>query len=139
MPCHGSGRSAAIFPTGQRAEQGSLDICDRVDPKRSGMLGIAFDVYHLWWDFEVLTQIKRTGRDRLLTFHICDWRVPTRDLLNDRGMMGDGVIDIPRLRAAVEDEGYAGYAEVEIFSEDWWARPMEEVLNTCIERYRTVV
>jgi sugar phosphate isomerase/epimerase len=117
----------------------ALDICDRLDPQKTGAIGVAFDVYHCWWDFEVLTQIKRAGRARLLTFHICDWRVPTRDLLNDRGMMGDGVIDIRKLRAAAEAEGFAGYAECEIFSNDWWAQPMQTVLETCIERFRQVV
>ena len=69
-------------------------------------------------------QIARAGRERLLAFHVCDWLVPTRDLLNDRGMMGDGVIEIPRIRGWVEAAGFAGYSEVEIFSsENWWKRP----------------
>ncbi|HWZ40096.1 MAG TPA: sugar phosphate isomerase/epimerase family protein [Bradyrhizobium sp.] len=117
----------------------ALDICDRLDPARSGALGVALDVYHIWWDPEVMGQIARAGKERLLAFHVCDWLVPTKDILNDRGMMGDGVIDIKRLRAAVEVQGYAGYSEIEIFSDDWWARPMDEVLRTCIERHRTVV
>jgi sugar phosphate isomerase/epimerase len=117
----------------------ALDICDRLDPSRSGALGITLDVYHIWWDPEVTAQIARAGKDRLLAFHVCDWLVPTRDILNDRGMMGDGVIDIKSLRAAVEAQGYAGYCEIEIFSNDWWARPMDEVLQTCIARHRTVV
>ena len=82
----------------------ALDICDRLDPNRSGALGVALDVYHIWWDPELLPQISRAGRDRLLAFHVCDWLVPTTDILNDRGMMGDGVIDIqigtPRGRGA---------------------------------------
>jgi sugar phosphate isomerase/epimerase len=117
----------------------ALDICDRLDPQRSGALGVALDVYHIWWDPEVLAQIARAGADRLLAFHVCDWLVPTKDLLNDRGMMGDGVIDIKHLRAAVEDQGFAGYSEIEIFSNDWWGRSMDEVLRTCIERHRSVV
>ena len=117
----------------------ALDICDRLDPACSGALGVALDVYHIWWDPEVMGQIERAGKDRLLAFHVCDWLVPTKDILNDRGMMGDGVIDIKRLREAVEAQGYAGYSEIEIFSNDWWARPMDEVLKTCIERHRTVV
>jgi sugar phosphate isomerase/epimerase len=117
----------------------ALDICDRLDPACSGALGVALDVYHIWWDPEVMGQIERAGKDRLLAFHVCDWLVPTKDILNDRGMMGDGVIDIKSLRAAVEAQGYAGYSEIEIFSNDWWARPMDEVLKTCIERHRTVV
>jgi sugar phosphate isomerase/epimerase len=117
----------------------ALDICDRLDPKRTGALGVALDVYHIWWDPELSSQISRAGRDRLLAFHVCDWLVPTRDILNDRGMMGDGAIDIKSVRRAVEAEGFAGYSEIEIFSEDWWAKPMDEVLRTCIERHRTVV
>jgi sugar phosphate isomerase/epimerase len=102
-------------------------------------LGVALDVYHIWWDPDLMAQIARAGRDRLLAFHVCDWLVPTKDVLNDRGMMGDGVIDIPSVRAAVEAQGYAGYSEIEIFSNDWWAMSMDEVLRTCIERHRTVV
>jgi sugar phosphate isomerase/epimerase len=118
----------------------ALDICDRVDPERTGMLGLAVDVYHVWWDPELKEQIHRTGKDRLLAYHVCDWLVPTADLLLDRGMMGDGVIDLRGIREAVEAIGYAGYSEVEIFSENnWWTKPMDEVLATCIERHRTVV
>ena len=117
----------------------ALDICDRLDPQRSGAIGVALDVYHIWWDPEVLAQIERAGKNRLLAFHVCDWLVPTTDLLNDRGMMGDGVIDIRSLRRAVEAQGFAGYSEIEIFSNVWWERPMDEVLQTCIARHRSVV
>jgi sugar phosphate isomerase/epimerase len=117
----------------------ALDICDRLDPQRGGALGVALDVYHIWWDVEVMSQIARAGKDRLLAFHVCDWLVPTHDILNDRGMMGDGVIDIRSIRAAVEAQGYAGYSEIEIFSDDWWSRPMDEVLKICIERHKTAV
>ena len=117
----------------------ALDICDRLDPQRSGALGVALDVYHIWWDPEVLAQIERAGKTRLLAFHVCDWLVPTTDLLNDRGMMGDGVIDIRSLRRAVEAQGFAGYSEIEIFSNVWWERPMDEALQTCIARHRSVV
>jgi sugar phosphate isomerase/epimerase len=117
----------------------ALDICDRLDPNRSGALGVALDVYHIWWDVELLPQISRAGKDRLLAFHVCDWLVPTKDILNDRGMMGDGVIDIKSVRAAVEAQGFDGYSEIEIFSNHWWAKPIDEVLQTCIERHRSVV
>jgi sugar phosphate isomerase/epimerase len=117
----------------------ALDICDRLDSERTGGLGVAVDVYHVWWDPELSDQIARAGRDRLLAYHVCDWLVPTRNLLTDRGMMGDGVIELRRIRAAVEAAGYRGFAEVEIFSEDWWARPMADVLETCIARHRSVV
>jgi sugar phosphate isomerase/epimerase len=117
----------------------ALDLCDALDPARTGALGVALDVFHIWWDPELNAQIARAGQDRLLAFHVCDWLVPTKDILNDRGMMGDGVIDIKSVRAAVEAQGFAGYSEIEIFSNDWWAKPMDEVLKTCIERHRTVV
>ncbi|QCI63155.1 sugar phosphate isomerase/epimerase family protein [Phreatobacter stygius] len=118
----------------------ALDICDRLDPDMTGALGVAADVYHVWWDPNLYRDIRRAGDKRLLAFHVCDWLVPTRDLLTDRGMMGDGVIDIPAIRRAVEAEGFSGFSEVEIFSElDWWQRPMDEVLETCIARHKTAV
>lgn len=118
----------------------ALDVCDELDPGRTGALGLAVDVYHVWWDPKLQQQIERAGRDRLLAFHVCDWLTPTTDLLNDRGMMGDGVIDIPRIRGWVEAQGFAGYSEVEIFSTGhWWQRPHDEVLDTCIARHRTAV
>ncbi len=117
----------------------ALDLCDAIDPSRSGMLGVAIDVYHVWWDSDVWSQIDRAGHRRILAFHVCDWLVPTKDLLLDRGMMGDGVIDIPAYRRVVEAQGFEGFIEVEILSSDWWSRPMEEVLDRVIERFNTVV
>jgi sugar phosphate isomerase/epimerase len=118
----------------------ALDVCDELDPQRTGALGVAVDVYHTWWDPKLQQQIERAGRQRLLAFHVCDWLTPTADLLNDRGMMGDGVIDIPRIRGWVEAQGFAGYSEVEIFSTgNWWKREAGEVLDTCIARHRTAV
>jgi sugar phosphate isomerase/epimerase len=110
----------------------ALDICDELGDG----LGVAVDVYHVWWDPKLEQQIARAGRKkRILAYHICDWLVPTRDLLNDRGMMGDGVIDLPLIRSWVERAGYTGFQEVEIFSElDWWRRDPDEVLKTCVER-----
>jgi sugar phosphate isomerase/epimerase len=119
----------------------ALDIADRLDPGgRNGALGVAVDVYHTWWDPELYAGIARAGRERrLLAYHVCDWLVPTTDLLNDRGMMGDGVIELRRIRQAVEDAGFEGFSEAEIFSDRWWAEPLDAVLRTCIERHRTVV
>ena len=128
----------------------ALDLCDALDPAQGGALGVAnvdraalgvaVDVYHVWWDPKLEAQISRAGKSRLLAFHVCDWLAKTRDLLEDRGMMGDGVIEIPKIRAWVEAAGFAGYSEVEIFSSlDWWKRPADEVLATCIERHRSVV
>jgi sugar phosphate isomerase/epimerase len=118
----------------------ALDLCDELDPGASGALGVAVDVYHTWWDPKIKAQIQRAGAARLLGFHVCDWLAPTRDLLTDRGMMGDGVIDIRGMRSSVEAAGFTGFVEVEIFSaQNWWKRDGEEVLDTCIERYRSVV
>jgi sugar phosphate isomerase/epimerase len=118
----------------------ALDVCEALDPSRSGALGVAVDVYHVWWDPKLRAQIERAGRERLLAFHVCDWLTPTQDLLNDRGMMGDGVIDIPMIRGWMEAQGFAGYSEVEIFSTgDWWLREAGEVLDTCIARHRKAV
>jgi sugar phosphate isomerase/epimerase len=110
----------------------ALDLCDVFQEG----VGVAVDVYHVWWDPKLQAQIKRAGK-RILAYHICDWLVPTRDLLNDRGMMGDGVIDLPLIRSWVEGAGYRGLQEVEIFSErDWWQRDPDEVLRVCLERAR---
>ncbi len=116
--------------------QQSLDICDLLGEG----VGVAIDAYHIWWDPELETQIARAGAAKqILAYHICDWLVPTRDLLLDRGMMGDGVIDFRGFRRMIEDAGFHGPQEVEIFSaEDWWKRPGDEVLRTCIERFNTV-
>jgi sugar phosphate isomerase/epimerase len=117
----------------------ALDLCDALDPPRTGAIGVALDIYHCWWDPKLASQIARAGAQRLLAYHVCDWLVPTRDLLNDRGMMGDGIVELRKVRALVEAAGYTGAIEVEIFSEHWWSRPADEVLDTCIARYRTVV
>jgi sugar phosphate isomerase/epimerase len=122
----------------------ALDLCDELDASRApghpAALGVAVDVYHVWWDPKLQAQIGRAGKDRLLALHVCDWLTPTTDLLNDRGMMGDGVIDLPQIRGWVEAQGFQGYSEVEIFSAgNWWQRDHAEVLDTCIERHRTVV
>ncbi len=117
----------------------ALDICDALgDDGRSAQcaLGVAVDVYHVWWDPKLEQQIKRAGKKRILAYHICDWLVPTRDLLNDRGMMGDGIIELEKIRNWVEAAGYTGFHEVEIFSErDWWRRDPDEVLRICKQRH----
>jgi sugar phosphate isomerase/epimerase len=118
----------------------ALDVCDALDPGKTGSLGVALDVYHVWWDPKLEAQIQRAGKNRLMAFHVCDWMTPTTHLLEDRGMMGDGVIDIPRIRGWVEAQGFAGYSEVEIFSSsNWWQRDSAEVLDTCIARHRSAV
>ena len=111
------------------------DLCDELGED----VGVAVDVYHLWWDPALAREIARAGR-RILAFHVNDWLVPTSDLLLDRGMMGDGVIDLRAIRAMVEAAGYSGHCEVEILSAgNWWKRDADEVLRTCIERHQSVV
>ncbi|MEI7804006.1 MAG: sugar phosphate isomerase/epimerase family protein [Hyphomicrobiales bacterium] len=114
----------------------ALDLCDLLGEGT----GVAIDTYHVWWDPDLAAQIARAGKaKRILGYHICDWLVPTKDMLLDRGMMGDGVIDLPRVRGMIEKADYTGHTEVEIFSAaDWWKRPGDEVLRTCIERFNSV-
>ncbi len=114
----------------------ALDVCDALDPGHTGALGVAVDVYHVWWDPQLAAQVARAGKTRLLAHHICDWLVPTTDLAFDRGMMGDGIIDLPSIRALVDGAGYTGFSEVEIFSaRNWWQRDPDEVLGIIKERY----
>ena len=112
------------------------DLCDEL----GAGLGLAVDAYHVWWDPQLEREIERAGQaspSRLLAYHICDWLVPTTELLNDRGMMGDGVIDLPLLRSWMERNGYRGMHEVEIFSANrWWKRDPDDVLATCQARHR---
>lgn len=114
----------------------ALDLCEALEPGGFQRLGVAIDAYHCWWDPKLAAQIQRAGhQQRILGLHLSDWLVPTRDLLLDRGMMGDGVIDLRGLRNSVETAGYQGAIEVEIFSRDnWWRRDASEVLHTCAER-----
>ena len=98
-------------------------------------LGIVVDVYHVWWDPDMEREIQRAA-GRIVSFHVCDWLMNTTDLRLDRGMMGDGVIDIRRIRRLVEATGYDGYREVEIFSErNWWQRDPDEVVSITKARY----
>lgn len=113
------------------------DLCDELGEG----VGIAVDVYHLWWDPDCEAEIKRAaaaGPDRLLAYHICDWLYDTKDRLTDRGMMGDGVIDLKQFRGWMEKAGFEGFAEVELISARWWGADPDEVMRTCIERHRTV-
>ena len=114
----------------------ALDLCALLGPG----IGVAIDVYHVWWDPNLAAAIARAGTmGAILAHHICDWLVPTRDMLLDRGMMGDGVIDLPAIRSMIEHAGYHGPQEVEIFSRDkWWKRPGPETIATVVERYHSV-
>ena len=120
----------------------ALDLCETIEPGHpsSPWLGTGLDVYHLWWDPLLPQQIARAGASgRIFGFHVNDWLVPTRDVLDDRGMMGDGIIDIAAIRGRVEQAGYSGFVEVEIFSAvNWWRRSMDETLQVCGRRLSTV-
>jgi sugar phosphate isomerase/epimerase len=122
--------------------QQALDLAEKIEPGSPSLpsLGVAVDVYHVWWDPDLAREIARAGKaNRLFGYHVCDWLVPTRDLLTDRGMMGDGVIDLRMIRALMESANYNGPVEVEIFSSlDWWKRPMNDVLTMCSARLQTV-
>ena len=109
----------------------ALDICDSInDP----MLGVCIDAYHVWWDPDLARDVAR-AKDRIFNFHVSDWLMPTRDVLNDRGMMGDGIIDLPGLRGMIEAASYNGFIETEIFSaENWWKRSLVEILGVVKER-----
>ncbi len=108
------------------------DLCEEL----GAGLGVAIDVYHLWWDDTLRNEIARAA-GRILGYHVCDWLVPTTDLLLDRGMMGDGIIDIRQISGWVAAAGYEGYVEVEIFSaKNWWLRDPEEVLDITCRRFQ---
>ncbi len=99
-------------------------------------VGVAVDVYHLWWDNTLEAEIKRCGANhKLFAFHVCDWNVPTIDFLNDRGLMGDGCIPVKKIRGWVEETGFSGYNEVEIFSDKYWATDQKAYLEKIKNAY----
>jgi sugar phosphate isomerase/epimerase len=101
--------------------------------------GIAIDTYAVWWDQDLPRELARAGK-RICNFHVADWLADTQDLRLDRGMPGDGLIDIPHIRRMVEAAGYTGHREVEIFSaRNWWRRDPDEVIRVVKERYQTAV
>ena len=113
------------------------EICDSLGSPKS--LGIAVDAYHVWWDPELQQQIAHAGRTgRLFAFHICDWLTPTGDLLNDRGLMGEGCINLREMSDWVDAAGFAGHREVEIFSNRWWAAEPHRFLSEIAASYRRI-
>jgi sugar phosphate isomerase/epimerase len=110
---------------------------DMAEKINSPWVGIAVDVYHLWWDDKLQTEIMRCGKNNnLFAFHICDWKSPTTDMLNDRGLMGEGCINIRQIRGWVEEAGFNGFNEVEIFSNTYWQMDQQVFLSTIIEAYK---
>jgi len=113
------------------------EICDTLGSPKA--LGIAVDVYHVWWDPELKAQIDLAGQTgRLHAFHICDWKTPTTDLLNDRGLMGEGCINIREISDWVDATGFTGHREVEIFSNKWWGVEQNEFLDQITASYQSL-
>lgn len=109
-------------------------LCQQLE---SPWLGVAVDVYHVWWDERLESEVRACGSEgRLFAFHICDWRTPTTDLLNDRGLMGEGCIPIREIRGWIEEAGFEGFNEVEIFSGRLWATDQDEFLARIVQAYR---
>ncbi|MEK7413479.1 MAG: sugar phosphate isomerase/epimerase family protein [Planctomycetota bacterium] len=115
-------------------------ICETVNTAGRTDVGIAVDVYHVWWDDALEDEIARAGKQKLIhAFHVCDWKTQQSDVLNDRGLMGEGCIDIPTIRGWVERAGFNGDIEVEIFSNRWWATDQRAYLQQIIAAYQTKV
>jgi sugar phosphate isomerase/epimerase len=109
---------------------------DLAEALNSQWVGVAVDVYHLWWDPALETEIRRCGENNnLLAFHICDWKSPTTDMLNDRGLMGEGCIPLKKIRSWVEAAGFNGFIEVEIFSNEYWSLDQSVFLDKIIKSY----
>mgnify|MGYP001816998552 FL=1 len=110
---------------------------DMVEQMGSDQVGVVVDVYHLWWDPELESEIRRCGRlGKLFAFHICDWKVPTGDMLNDREIMGRGCIPLTSIREWVQHAGFQGPMEVEIFSTHYWSGDQDSYLEQIIKAYK---
>jgi sugar phosphate isomerase/epimerase len=110
---------------------------DLAEALNSPLVGVAIDVYHLWWDPMLEKEIKRCGTNgNLMAFHICDWKVPTSDLLLDRALMGEGCINVKQIRSWVEAAGFTGFNEVEIFSTAYWKENQADFLKKIIVAYQ---
>ncbi|HOY19827.1 MAG TPA: sugar phosphate isomerase/epimerase family protein [Haliscomenobacter sp.] len=110
---------------------------DMTEAIKSPWVGVAVDVYHLWWDPNLEQEIKRCGNNEaLFAFHICDWKSPTVDMLNDRGLMGEGCIPLKKIRSWVEATGFDGFREVEIFSTEYWKQDQSQFLQKIITGYK---
>jgi sugar phosphate isomerase/epimerase len=109
----------------------ALDLAEQFDTPE---VGVIIDAYHVWWDPYLYQQIRRS-QGRIVGFHVSDWTIPTPHMLLGRGMMGDGVIELRRIRAAVDEAGYDGPIEVEIFNQAIWDSPGDDVLRQMCARY----
>ncbi len=113
------------------------DLCEAID---SPWVGVIIDVYHLWWDPDLESEIHRCGENaNIFALHVSDWKVPTIDLLNDRGLMGEGCIPIRQIRRWVEKAGFDGMIEVEIFSNQYWKMDQVEFVSKIVEHFQRYV
>jgi sugar phosphate isomerase/epimerase len=125
-----------------RAVLSTLAQClDIAEPFPAKTVGVVVDTYHVWWDPDLEHQIARAGRKgRLASYQVCDWNLPiAADPLLSRGYMGDGFIDFPTITRWVAEAGYTGDVEVEIFNQEIWDAPGDEVVSTVAERYGRLV
>ncbi|HWA87627.1 MAG TPA: sugar phosphate isomerase/epimerase family protein [Opitutus sp.] len=144
--CAAAGVKLAIEPlhpmyAGDRSAVNTLaQANDMAEQINSPFVGVAIDVYHLWWDPALETEIARCGRlGKIFAYHVCDWRTPTTDLLLDRGLMGEGCIPLRQIRAWVEAAGFDGFNEVEIFSTRHWSRDQDDFLRDIVTAYQAHV
>ncbi|WP_048648487.1 sugar phosphate isomerase/epimerase family protein [Nitratireductor soli] len=124
---------------GDRAVILSLSHANALCERLGEGVGIVADAYHIWWDERLEAELDRAGAaGRILGFHVSDWLVPTRHVLRDRGMMGDGIIDLAGMWRQVRAAGYTGPIEIEIFSDRWWAEDPDLVIDTALARCRSI-
>jgi sugar phosphate isomerase/epimerase len=97
-------------------------------------VGIVLDVFHVWWDYRLYAETQRAA-GHIVGFHVSDWAVPLPGIVTGRSMMGDGVIELRRIREAVEEAGYRGPIEVEIMNESIWGQPIDAIIEQTIERF----
>lgn len=112
------------------------DLCEELDQPN---IGVAFDVFHLWWDQDLAAETKRCAANgHLLAYHICDWKQQMDDPLLDRGIPGEGVIPLVEIDELVRGTGFSGLAEVEIFSRKWWSENQHHSLRSILAACRKV-
>ena len=110
----------------------AIELADRLN------VDVVVDVFHVWWDWRLYADLRCTA-GRIAGFHVSDWAVPLPGIVTGRSMMGDGVIDLRRIRTAVDEAGYDGPIEVEIMNESIWAWPIDDIFKTVVERYLACV
>lgn len=112
----------------------ALDLAERFPAQQ---VGVTVDTYHIWWDDRAPEQIARAGAGgRIHTFQLADWTTPLPEgVLNGRGQIGDGAVDMREWKGYVEAAGYTGAIEVELFNEGLWARDGREVLAETAARF----